>query len=1105
MKTRMGRWSALGAAVFGVTTVALGFNPPRATEGPLTVEIGAPNEVRTLGEPFDVEVWLSNSCSATLEAQLEVWVIDDWQIGPGGTKRVERSVRLAAAAKKRIRLKLIAGSETYNAHYPIHARATFTDPASGEEQRAHAIKILVVDASRPAPPAEPVEIKAGATSLLRLRSQHVQYRLGEQGTARSLGIGWYGSDRETGAHFAPTSANRGRPMPCLSVHPPWRKGWGTVWADYDLILPETKPITLTFSTAIRDHTEKEPPSDGVDFRVAAAPPGDFLKTLFARFTKSKKWEKALVDLTPYAGKRITLRLWAGPGPSHNTVCDSGFWGRPTIVSGWGRETETFDAKQGRLQEAVRMARAARSGLTRRWSWQIRSEAGAFGAAVVPGPGGIDDAMIAISGDQATLVFRGFDVEIDGMEIDTIPYAEPSDRISTSFQDRGTLEARFLCGGRPTRVRTDVWAEKGALRFRFSMPGVERDMRGHPRFTRLGLGAGLTIFNTRIGDKPVIESPLIAFSGAKARRVYAGFGNVVEKPGRFDLRGDGFNLSTSHVGVEYENGLSVVQACDTFPDRFHVDPERSIHSLQTHHDATISLIPSEKGAFAAARVYREGIAGFKPSPGVAKLKGKMCLDYWGTSYRHGIDTVEQLAKYGVTDCVYVWHNWQRWGYDYRLPEIYPARGSHGDFLRLAATCRRHGVLFSPHDNYIDFYPDAEGYSYDHIIFNRDGTPQKAWYNRGRKAQSYRWLPHAFRPWLEHNVALLARDVRPTAYFIDVFTAIGPMDYYDRAGRFYPKTETIARWSECFDYVREAFGGAPQISEAGHDTQIGHVAAGQSDHMGVVLEGSRQWAWNVPCADAERTPWHDMASHGSFILFAGGLANRYVGGLDRRAHGYGSDDYMSLTVLGGRNPMAHGDASAETIKTYWLLHDICAELGRRPMVSHEFGDDNIHRQVVHFGDDATVYVNRSREDWEVAGAVLPRYGFVVRAGAVRVEVTRRGGQVSAYAESPGAIFVDARPGSDPERRVIDFGPVATNGAFRLLRGKGAWRILLLPGCPRSEIRLGLQKIAGRGGVRIEKIERLTAEGRIAAKVNFKQADDVIVFKTAPGDFGYRVTWR
>ncbi|MBM3333372.1 hypothetical protein FJY63_01805, partial [Candidatus Sumerlaeota bacterium] len=862
--------------IMGLGETAAAFNPPRDVVGPLSVEITAPDKVADLDKPVDATISLANSGTTPLEVRLEIWGVDEWRFGAQKAQRIERTLRLAAGAKEQVALSLTAGLETHNAHYPIHARGTFTDPASGEKRQAHAIKIFLVEASRSTAPAGPVAIKAGVTSLVRFRHQSVALWSSETGTTRALGAGWRGTDDRTGAVFNVAAADRGGRLESLSVHPPWRKKWGTIWADYDLILPITKPITLTFSTAIRDTGPDEPPGDGVEFKVivierkdtgepatsSAESAAGAPTLLFTRLAKSKKWEPASVDLSAYAGKPITLRFWNGPGPANNTICDSGYWGNPAISVGAAMPPTVREPKQVMtgIGKAWDYGTEAWGGKVGDWTWQLKSKAGAFGASLYPSSEGIPDIVVALAQDKEALIFDGFTVQVDNVDLKTIPLSPKTQWRSAFANGRGVIEGDLLHNGQSLTVRMEVWAESGALRFRFSMPRVKRDKRGHPRFTLIGLG------RTAFARKDPPPSRAISALVGQAKRVYAGFGNVIEEPKRFDLSANGFRLSTRHVGVDYGNGLSLVQASDVFPDRFHIDPEQHTYSLQVHHDATISLIPSEKGAFAAAEVYRDGIAGFRPAAGVARLLGRMCLDYWGMSYEHGIATVETLAKYGVTDCVYVWHNWQRWGYDYRLPEIYPARGDHAQFVRLAGTCRKRGILFCPHDNYIDFYPDADGFSYDHIIFNEDGTPQRAWFNKGRNAQSYRWLPHAFQPWLKKNIALLKRDVKPTAYFIDVFTAIEPMDYYDRSGRFYPKTETIRRWSECWDYVRRQLRGAPMISEAGSDSQIGHLDAGESDHNAAAPQGSPQWGWNVQCADAERTPWHDMASHGSFILFA-----------------------------------------------------------------------------------------------------------------------------------------------------------------------------------------------------------------------------------------------
>jgi len=334
------------------------------------------------------------------------------------------------------------------------------------------------------------------------------------------------------------------------------------------------------------------------------------------------------------------------------------------------------------------------------------------------------------------------------------------------------------------------------------------------------------------------------------------------------------------------------------------------------------------------------------------------------------------------------------------------------------CRRHGILFCPHDNYIDFYPDARGFSYNDIVFNEDGTPQKAWYNKGRDAQSYRWSPNAFEPWLEGNLKKIEPYCAPTAYFVDVFSAMAPFDFYDRAGRFYPKTVTTARWDYAFDQIRKMLGNnAPMISEAGHDGLIGHLDGGEADHEPWLPEAKGvkgETPWRMQAGDGERIPWHDMASHGTFVLLGGGLGPRYAAGQDEMLHGYGSDDYLCTTVTGGRNPMCDGPFSRRAVMTYWLLHDVCDGLAHSEMLSDEFAGDDIHRQITRFSNGGVVQVNRGKSDWTTEeGQVLPQYGFVAKTGNAEAEVTRREGVITGYAKSPGtavstvSLFVDARP--------------------------------------------------------------------------------------------------
>ncbi len=997
------------------------FSPPRDTVGALTLTIADPGEVKSLAQNISINVTLKNSGSVPLSGTVHLGVIDDWRV----TDNSPRAFSLGPNATQTLAFNVVPGKDSFAALYPVHAYADFR--SGNTPATAHAILLLSVSSSA----VNTATTTVGKSALLKLSKQD-RVRLDspkvftpaisvQDGTPATKPTGWTGTDEATGASIQLTDVDRGDRRHVIGVHPAWRKGWGDVLLDYHVKLPEGTPAHLDFATAIRDNTATEPASDGVEFRVLVSDGGTF-KNIFTRFSLAKRWEPATVDLSAYAGREITLRLVTDPGPAHNTVCDQSYWAEPTLSTGTPPQAEADAQRTTRRQQALQLAHAVFNGKSAPWSWKLNSEAGVTGAAIVPGPNGLADAFIAIVDAQRELVFTGFIVQIDNQNLGSGKTDLACAHVDAQFSNgMGTLTHTVLKGDLTLSAQTIIHAEKGALRVAFAMPGVKRDARGEPRFTTLSIG-------------PASES---------ARRVYAGFGNVIQDPGRFDLHAGGFTLSTRHVGMDFKNGLSLVQACDIFPDYFRVDPSQQLYTLATHHDATLSFIPSTHQAFAAARVYRD-IAGFKPAGGVADLLGRVCLDQWGGDYRRAAQDLELAARYGLTNAVFVKHVWQRWGYDYRLPDIYPPAGSFTDFQAMAEACKRNGLLFSPHDNYIDFYPDATGFSYDHILFNADGTPQKAWFNSGRDALSYRWSPIAFGPWLEGNLKQVKAGIAPTAYFVDVFSAMPPIDFYDRKGNFYPKTVTAERWGAAFDRIRELLGNnAPTISEAGQDGLIGHLDSGESDHSGWFNESkipNGAFRWNMKAGDAERIPWHDMASHGKFVLFAGGLGPRYSGGQDQILHGYASDDYLSLTVLGGRNPMAEGPFSRRTVMTYWLLHDVCAQLAHREILAHEFSGDDIHCQSVQFSQGGSVQVNRSKMDWKNEGQVLPTYGFVAHAGDYTADISRRNGLITAFAQSPGVLFADARPNvSDDEGQVMPHVTSVEDLGNRRFRLHIDWQVL------------------------------------------------------------------
>ena len=94
-------------------------------------------------------------------------------------------------------------------------------------------------------------------------------------------------------------------------HPPYRKGAGFIWSDYPLTLGKETPIVFRCSNFLVSNGD-QPPSDGVEYKVFVLEEGKAPQEVAAHLvTKVLTWQDLTADLSPWAGKKITLRLWTG--------------------------------------------------------------------------------------------------------------------------------------------------------------------------------------------------------------------------------------------------------------------------------------------------------------------------------------------------------------------------------------------------------------------------------------------------------------------------------------------------------------------------------------------------------------------------------------------------------------------------------------------------------------------------------------------------------------------------------------------------------------------------------------------------------------------------
>ena len=986
---------------------------------------------------MEVEVSLSNSANVPLAGTLRLGLMDGWKAEPSTAE-----FRIPAREGVELSFQVTAASRLYTADYPIHAYADFDH--EGRHYAAHPILILEGQPENPPRAELPVEWKPvpvppnGALGLLRLPVHRAV------STVRSVGtpVEGHGAFQSTPAVTFDVAVRRGETSRAIAMQlgkrpPAFREAIESSSVEYQLALPDTRPLRLTFRAAAGD-------SGNAVFRVSVSPfdsaePGDLL---LARTVDKAVWQPEEVDLGRFAGRRVRLQLEA-----RSEADTEAYWAEPAVIAGTAPKPEPFPPVS---DTGSRVLGRTSSG------YEVR---------IWPGRRGLLDTAFGFRNGPRQLFFHGFHVRVLDDEVNAWNAAsELIEAREENASPRYRVRHRFRTWAGEYDLLAEAWISGPALQVRFwleNTPAARPWLDFHIEQTSAGNWS---------------RTPT---------RVYLGPGNVIDRPVAFSLGFDGHHMATSFAGFDFENGPSIFQASDVPPLGIQVDPESRTASLTVAQAQTVSLIPADNVWQPAIDEWPR-MNGLRPAGGVAKLAGRFVFDLWSFegTYRGSADALRRAFLYGLTDAAVVWHNWQRWRYDYRLPDIYPPNpegGTLDDFAALADLCRRNGVLFAPHDNYIDFYPDADGFSYDKIAFLRNGEPKQAWFRAEFKAQSYRFRPDRIAPFVERNLGLIRDHIHPTAYFIDVWSSMGPYDYWTPDGRYFSGLVTRDAWRQTFAWIRNFLGNdAPQISEAGHDQLIGWLDGAQAQHLRVDDASTAGFTWKIHCAGAERIPWFDAAHHDRFALHGAGYPDRYAAGLGETAHGIYSSDYITTEVLSGHPAMAADAFSRNVVRKYWLLHDLMRALALRRMEAFEF-DGNIHRQHVKWQGGGEVWVNRGEMDWTVAGHTLPQYGFYARIagehGPVEAAIERRGGNLVEWASSPGMVYRDgfrlARDG------VLT--PLPESGAFtaRINLATLPW-----PANPPREA------------------EALDENGNVLRRLPLKIQDGSIALECDPAAFAYRL---
>lgn len=1002
------------------------YNPPQDTAGPLTVRLAEP-ALGAYGAGG-----LAEFRTPGVPAVLPVMLENSGAVALRGTLRVRvidgwsvspsLPVSFSVAPRGRARLEFTISFAAGTYNAHYPVHAYAEFDHEGRHYVAH--PVLILKTMQPDPPRAHVQ---APWTPVKVRSNGGLALWRVQARRTSVRVEEEAGGRETYetapvVQFGAHSGREGIGMTLGPRPPSMRERIAEAFIEYPVELPSSRPLRLRYAS-----------SGAARYRVAVDG-----KTV-ADSTGGPGWKDAEANLDEFAGRSIVLRLGAEPLDAARAV--QAWWGEPTIVAGAPSEQEPGVARN--------MGRA-----------------GEYDVAVRPGQRGILDSAVEFHHGAKQLSFTGFRVSVLGDRLDD--WRSPTELLDSREEKvpgHFRLRQRFRCWAGDFDLVSDLRVEGPALQASFR---IENAPLPKP---------WIDVHIEEIATGPWSQT---------ADRIYAGNGNVIVKPQAFQQGFDGHRLATSFVGFDFANGISLVQGVDVSPDRLEVDPGRHIYTLSTPHTQTVTFLPVSD-VWSGIKAWRAGYKG-QPSAGVGKLAGRFVFDIWNGRYGDSARGLARAFRYGLTNSAVVWHSWQRWGYDYRLPDIYPPNpqfGTEEEFRTLVETCRRNGVFFAPHDNYIDFYPDSDDFSYSNIAFDPNGTPRRAWFNNGRQAQSYRARADRLRPFLERNVKMIRDGFAPDAYFIDVWSSAGPYDYWTGDGKFVDRGVTRRVWGESFAWIRDFLKGAVQISEAGHDQLIGWLDGAQAQHLRVDPKPGNSFVWSIRAEDAERIPWIDAAYHDLFVLHGAGYPGRYEGGLDPGEHGIYSDDYMATEVLTGHPGMVPAAFHRNVVRKYWLLDGLMRSLALDRIAAFSFDGGDIHRQRVRWTNGAEVWVNRGASPWMVAGHTLPPFGFYAKFPQGEIAVEQRGASTVEWSRSAAAWY-------ENDRAAV---------GFRVDRDGAGVRLTPLPDGGRFTARVPWKQLPWQAPLPSRAVA-LDEGGKTIGEAAVRTEADVIVVDCAPGVFAYRL---
>jgi len=307
-----------------------------------------------------------------------------------------------------------------------------------------------------------------------------------------------------------------------------------------------------------------------------------------------------------------------------------------------------------------------------------------------------------------------------------------------------------------------------------------------------------------------------------------------------------------------------------------------------------------------------------------------------------------TKWNIKNAYLHLDGWGTRGYDNLHPDVLPPCNEAGgwDGMRyFSRVCDSLNFLFVIHDQYRDFYLDAESYDPKKAIIEEDGNQpfHQKWLG-GRQSI----LCASFAPgYLKRNYAgLLENGIKLKGAYLDVFSVVTPEECYNPEHPMSRK-DCMNYRAECFNFVRSK--GGVISSEEAEDWSIPYIDLVHHSPFISDPKPDGKSAFGIPI------PLFSLVYHDALII---------PWSLGKEISSSQGNNYLYLYALTAAGiPYLSVDPDADEMEKVKTLCALNKRVGLLEMANHQFIDGNYRKQRTTFSDGTIVTIDFDANTFEI----------------------------------------------------------------------------------------------------------------------------------------------